>query len=165
MRNMMTGACESDWAESWLLRQSDCSVTAELYGHRTVAISETRLKSRLRHDWDVIEARLQLWLVPDCIRALERPRDVIESIIEDVIEGVTQSESRHPLRIWNPVWANRSAYSQNFWRQILEQFSGQMFSDFKSCFDSSLAWLIQNHARNLRAVLARFVQVFNCVMR
>lgn len=160
VRNMMTGACESDWAESWLLRQSDCSVTAELYRHRTLAISETRLKSRLKHDWGVIEACLQLWLVPDCIRALER----LLGVIENMIEGVAQSESRHLLRIWNPVWAKRSAYSQNFWSQILEQFGGQIFSDFKSCFNSSLTWLIQNHVRNLRAVLARFVQVFSCVM-
>ena len=163
----MTGACESLWVRlsrdcwgnltaAWLLRQSDCSVTAELYGHRTAAISKTRLKSCLRHDCGVIEACLQLWLVPDCIRALERLRGMIE--------GVAQSESRHRLRIWNPVLAEYSAYSQNFWRQILKQFGGQIFSDFKSCFNSSLTWLIQNHVRNLRAVLARFVQVFSCVM-
>ena len=152
----MTGACESDWvmiAEA-IWPQRDWAQD------RIFSDSWTRLKSRLRHDCGVIEACLQLWLVPDCIRALER----LLGVIENMIEGVAQSKSRHLLRIWNPVWAEYSAYSQNFWRQILEQFSGQIFSDSETCFNSGMTWLIQNHVHNFRAVLARFVQVFSCVM-
>lgn len=163
MRNMMTGACESLWVR--LSRDCWGNLTAAWLGQdRIFSDSWTRVKSRLRHDWGVIwgviEACLQLWLVPDCIRALERLR----GIIENMIEGVAQSGSRRLLRILNPVWSKRSAYSQNFWRQILEQFSGQISSDSGTCFDSGLTWFWINQVRNIRAVLARFVQVFSCVM-
>lgn len=169
MRDMMTGACESDWvmiAEAIWLRRDCWAIRpkSDWTQNRIFSDSRTRLKSRLRHDWGVIGACLQLWLVPDCIRALEHLRGVIKDMIESVIEGVAQSESWRLLRIWNPVWVEYSAYSQNFWRQILEQFSGQIFSDFKSCFNSSLTWFWINHVRNLRAASARFVQVFSCVM-
>lgn len=156
----MTGACESDWV-----------VIAELYDqnltrHRT-GYSQT-LGQDWNHVWDTTEALSEPACSYDwCQIAYELwsvRGDVIESVIESMIEGVAQSELRLRFRIWNPVLAKRSAYSQNFWELILEQFSGQIFSDSETRFNSSLTWLIQNHVRNLRAVLARFVQVFSCVM-